>query len=491
MSHRSPSTRHRLRERLLRGFSRRRLAFLCALSVALLALNGLIFYQSVRTIVDHDQAVRHSQDVLSALENLLTSLDDAETGERGYIITGDRSYLQPYSAALGRIDPQIARLASLTAGDARQQDSVQSLRVLVAAKLSELQLGISNVQRATDPVARFTLSDQDRYLMDQLRALIASMKSDALATLDARSAQARSATDAALAGLIIATVAGMALIAGIFALIWRDIARRARAMEEREQLLRNEQAARIAAEEAVQARETFLSLASHELKTPLTSLLGNAQLLQRSLAHLESLSERDRSKVASILRQGQRLRALTEQLLDTSRLQHGQLAIEREPLDIVALVRRVVEEEQAIAHVHVFELRAPDEPLMVLGDALRLEQVLHNLLGNAVKYSPQSDRVLVEVSLEGDEVRIAVTDFGIGIPEAAQSQLFERFYRAANVGAAGGTISGLGIGLYVVKEVVSRHDGRVEAVSAEGAGSTFSVYLPLCQAAVAPAAIDA
>lgn len=455
------------------------MVMLCVLSVALLALNSLIFYRNVRTIAAHDEATRHSQQVLAALNNLLTALDDAETGERGYIITGDHAYLQPYTAALQRIDPDLARLGTLTADNDRQRQQLPSLRALVAAKLAELQLAIANVPHAQSPVARFTLSDQDKSLMDQLRATIGAMKSDEIALLDARSAQAQRATDAAMVTLVVATVAGMALILGIFALIWRDYSRRARVLEERERLLRSEQAARIAAEEAVQARETFLSLASHELKTPLTSLLGNAQLLQRALARYDGLAERDRWKVDSILRQGQRLRALTDQLLDTSRLQQGQLSIERAPLDLVALVRTTVAEARATTETHMVELRDVDVPLVIAGDATRLEQVFFNLLNNAIKYSPQADRIVVAVDRDGDAARVTVTDFGIGIPAAAQSQLFERFFRAANVDASGGTISGLGIGLYVVKEVVSRHDGRIEVISTEGEGSTFVVRFPL------------
>jgi two-component system sensor histidine kinase SenX3 len=104
--------------------------------------------------------------------------------------------------------------------------------------------------------------------------------------------------------------------------------------------------------------------------------------------------------------------------------------------------------------------------------------VLQNLLGNAIKYSPFGGRISIAVIQEDGYVRVAVTDAGIGIPEAAQAQLFERFYRAANV-AGKGTISGLGIGLYVVKEIVTQHGGRVEVRSTEGAGSTFIVHLPL------------
>jgi signal transduction histidine kinase len=115
----------------------------------------------------------------------------------------------------------------------------------------------------------------------------------------------------------------------------------------------------------------------------------------------------------------------------------------------------------------------------VLGDAIRLEQVLHNLIGNAVKYRPFGGEILVRCARDGARARVAVQDSGIGIPQAALPHLFQRFYRAANVDAQ--HISGMGIGLYVVKEIVSLHGGTVGVTSREGHGSTFSVSLPLME----------
>ncbi|HWE62482.1 MAG TPA: ATP-binding protein [Chloroflexota bacterium] len=480
MANRIHAALHRLKGRLLRGLSRRRLAFLCALAVALLAFNGLVFYQNMRTVVDHEQAVRRSQEIMAALDGLLTSLDDAETGERGYIITGDKTYLQPYTAALAHIDPQERQLAALVADNAQQQYYLPRLRSLVAAKLAEMQIVIGTLQSAGAATAaeRFLFSDQDENIMVALRDTIGTMKRDDLALLDRRSAQSQDATRTATISLIVAIFPSIVLIVGIFALIQRDVMRTSRIMAEREQSLSREQAARIAAEDAVRMRDTFLSLASHELKTPLTSLLGNAQLLQRGLAQRDELSEREQRKLESIMRQCQRLRLLTEQLLDTSRLQHGQLSIEHAPVAIGELVGRAVEDAQSTTSSHRLEVLGADTQALVLGDALRLEQVLQNLLGNAIKYSPFGGRISIAVIQEDGYVRVAVTDAGIGIPEAAQAQLFERFYRAANV-AGKGTISGLGIGLYVVKEIVTQHGGRVEVRSTEGAGSTFIVHLPL------------
>ena len=461
----------------MRGLTSRRLSFWCAIAVLLLSLNGLVLFQNVRTIVDHDRAVRHSQEVLSALENLLTSLDDAETGERGYIITSKREYLQPYTTATGRISPEIEQLASLTSDNSKLAGRLPQLRVLVAAKLAELQLIINDLPAtgSLDAAERVPLSNEDKTTMDALRSIIGTMKSDELTLLDQRSEQAERATNTTMATLVVATLTGVVLLIGIFGLIQRGLTRSALVAVERERLLSREHAARIAAEEAVRTRDTFLSLASHELKTPLTSLMGNAQLLQRGL--VGEVADRERRKLDAIIRQGHRLHLLTDQLLDSSRLQYGQLSIERAALDLSALVERVVEEARATTTSHRLEVYGATEPVIVHGDALRLEQVLQNLIGNAIKYSPQGDRVVVTVAHDTAEAWVSVTDFGIGIPKAAQEHLFDRFYRAPNATSAG-TISGLGIGLYVVREIVKQHEGRVDVASEVAGGSTFTVYLP-------------
>jgi len=158
-------------------------------------------------------------------------------------------------------------------------------------------------------------------------------------------------------------------------------------------------------------------------------------------------------------------------------LDSGQLSIERAPLDLGALVRRVVEEIRPTLTSRAIELLNTDEPLIISGDELRLEQVLQNLIQNAIKYSLDNQTIDVRVERSGACVCVAIMDRGIGIPQAALPQLFQRFYRAPNVEDQ--HISGMGVGLYVVKEIVGLHGGEITVQSTEGQGSTFTVCLPL------------
>jgi len=246
---------------------------------------------------------------------------------------------------------------------------------------------------------------------------------------------------------------------------------------ERARLYEAERQARERAEAAVRLRDQFLSIAAHELKTPLTSLLGYAQLFQRRTLRAGSLGEADQRALGVIVAQASRLNRMVAALLDIARIESGQLNIQRAPLDLCELARRVVEEAREQAEEHPLEITCQPEQLLIEGDDLRLEQVLQNLIQNAIKYSPPGAPVSVRVELQGAHASVAVVDRGIGIPEAARVRLFQRFYRAPNVDER--QISGMGIGLFVVKEIVMLHDGTVEVESVEGQGSTFTIRLPL------------
>jgi PAS domain S-box-containing protein len=261
--------------------------------------------------------------------------------------------------------------------------------------------------------------------------------------------------------------------------IARDITARKQAEEERIRLLEREQAARAEAQEAVRLRDLFFSVAGHELRTPLTSLLGNVQLIRRRAQREGILTERDQRAFEVVITQTQRLNRMVKALLDVSRLETGQLSLERAPLDIRLLVQQVVNEIQSTLTQHTIASTAPRQPLVIDGDTLRLEQVLQNLIQNAVKYSPNGGAIHVQVRQEDATACVDVIDNGIGIPEEAQERLFTRFYRAGNVDAD--HISGLGIGLYVVKEIVTLHGGTVTVESVEGVGSTFTICLPLSE----------
>jgi PAS domain S-box-containing protein len=259
--------------------------------------------------------------------------------------------------------------------------------------------------------------------------------------------------------------------------IIRDITERKHLEAERDELLKREHAARMDAENALRIRDQFLAVATHELKNPLTALQGYIEMLQRRATREQTLNERDQRTLQIIATQAKRFHGLIDSLLDIARIQVGGLSIERKPLELCGLVGTLVEEIQPSLEAHTIQLECDAEALIIEGDTPRLEQVVQNLLQNAVKYSPSGGVVRVRVYRQLDRAYLAVSDEGIGIPEAAQASLFQQFYRATNVEAQ--QIQGMGIGLYVVKEIVALHDGEITVESREGEGSTFTVSLPL------------
>jgi signal transduction histidine kinase len=230
------------------------------------------------------------------------------------------------------------------------------------------------------------------------------------------------------------------------------------------------------AQQAIRSRDTFITVASHDLRSPLTVLLGQAQMLERRAAE-DQLSARGLRAVQSIREQSARLDRMITALLDLSRIQTGRLTLDRAPLDLGGLVGRVAGALQPGLARHAITVVGPDEPLVLVGDEVRLEQVVQNLLSNAVKYSPAGGTVLVRLAAEDGQAVAEVVDQGVGIAADVLPHVFEQFYRGPDTG--GRNAGGLGVGLYIVHEIVGLHGGSVSAVSVEGHGSTFTVRLPL------------
>jgi signal transduction histidine kinase len=226
---------------------------------------------------------------------------------------------------------------------------------------------------------------------------------------------------------------------------------------------------------AVRVREEFLSVAAHELKTPLASLKLQVQLLSRNLEREgPGGGQQLVARLRRLDRQIDRLDALNNSLLDLSRLRSGQLALAQEQVDLSQRLQDVLEEARVEAVRVGCELRGKVQPGVVgWWDVLRLEQVILNLLGNALKYG---EGMPVEVSLRADEETavLEVRDFGIGIPPDAQARIFQKFERAVSPLR----FAGLGLGLYITREIVDSFGGTITVESSPGAGALFQVRLP-------------
>jgi PAS domain S-box-containing protein len=227
-------------------------------------------------------------------------------------------------------------------------------------------------------------------------------------------------------------------------------------------------------QQAVQVRDEFLSIASHELKTPLTALLMQLQSVQRALGS-DPAKHAQAAKLAKAYASGVRLEKLINDLLDVSRITAGRLTLQAEPMDLAALVRDVVERFRDTAEKVGSEIRTNTNGTIVgTWDRMRVEQVLTNLLSNAIKYGGGQP---VDVSLEqsDDEAIVSVTDHGIGIASEKKDRIFERFERGVDARAYGG----FGLGLWIAKQVIGASGGSIEVHSRLGQGARFVMHLPM------------
>ncbi|MBW7673944.1 PAS domain-containing sensor histidine kinase [Chryseobacterium chendengshani] len=220
-------------------------------------------------------------------------------------------------------------------------------------------------------------------------------------------------------------------------------------------------------------KDDFLSIASHELKTPLTTIKGLVQLLQRMPP--EGATQKYLSTVDKVGTYVDRLNNLITELLDTSKIQSGNIELHNEPFDINKTIKDTVENLSLATPAYQITLSGHANG-MILGDELQISQVMNNLISNAIKYSPGSDKIEIYLSKVGDFVKISVTDHGMGISPQDQAKIFERFFRARDIQKK---FPGLGIGLYISHEIIANHKGTLWVESEIGRGSTFSFTLPI------------
>ena len=221
-------------------------------------------------------------------------------------------------------------------------------------------------------------------------------------------------------------------------------------------------------------KDEFLSIASHELKTPLTSIKAYVQLLKRKL---DNDGNADACYATKTLEQVEKLNSLITDLLDVSKIENGKLKINKKRNDITAVIENAVE---TILQTHDNKVKIDyhglREPLFLDFDEIRIEQVLINFLTNAIKYSPENNNVIVTVFADDDAVKVSITDFGIGIPLYKQESVFHKFYRVEESSLK---FQGMGIGLYICAEIIKQHHGTVGVSSNLNEGSTFYFTLPL------------
>jgi signal transduction histidine kinase len=473
-----------------------------ALVVAALA----VLLVSIRATTRSLARESHAKEVAVAAVGAEGVLGDLDATLRGYVLTRNGRLLRGWRRGRADLGAAQRSLERAAAHDAGERADVARLNAAIDAYLTDYALpllGIARVEPATaaSPLAQI----EGKRRLDAVRAAVREILALEDTRIAASGRDGRSDLTRSVAigvGALAVTVSAILLLgyyvasavarpirraaaaagavaagdfeqrlpeqgAGEVADLARAFNSMTRALDDaRRELLR--QNTRL--EEAERQKSELISMVSHEVRTPLSSLLGFTDLLLRREFDAET-----RQRYVQILHQeSRRLASLTQDFLDVRLLEEGRLELTRRPVDLAEVVR---EQADVFAHSPKHELAVdlPDAPLEVLGDRDRLSQVVGNLLANAIKYSPDGGRVEVGVAAVGERVRVEVRDHGVGIPSEDQPLIFTKFYRGH---ATGSGIPGTGLGLAIAHELVEAHGGTIGFESVFGSGTTFRVELP-------------
>jgi len=487
----------------------RKLPLILFFVVVVLTALGFVFYQYTTSLQDAMDHEKRTHNVVVRLDETLRLTLDVEGAMNGFVITGNDTYLEPYQKAKVRLPAAIAELRTAFEKDQLQADEIARLDGWTTDYLAQAQEKIERRKVDGFDATIASLSDPPaRVLTANIRASIDRLKATSLRSLELQDQRLDESFFRTIWVLIIGCVAGMLALGFANVIVSREIGKRRtaetalrdankdletrieqrtielemvneslrRAAEERETLLTNEKSARNEAEIANRLRDEFMATVSHELKTPLNSILGWARMLKNG----ELDREQVKRAVGTIIKNSETQNRLIEDLMDVARIISGKLVLEMEPTDLVELLGDTLEIVRPAAQSKSITLvnSAAEivDSAVVNGDRDRLRQVFSNLLTNAVKFTPADGRVEVSLEPAGENYLVRVKDNGAGISRDFLPLVFERFRQDTTAAPRNG---GIGLGLAIVRQLVEMHGGSVAVESdGSGEGSEFTVTLP-------------
>jgi signal transduction histidine kinase len=436
-----------------------------ALLAALIGVNAGLAYRNIRELKDNADHVAHTHEALDALGDLLSTVKDAETGQRGYLVTGVDRYLKPYDDAVAAVPGKIERVRRLTEDNKNQRERLPGLARLVRDKMAELGHSIAlRDDPGFESARQVVMTDEGKEAIDALRAGIKDMQDEEYRLLrDRQEVSDRAYLVAVLSGMA-GGVAGVAAAAAFFWTLRRHLAARARAAaivrEQREELRRQAEALK----EAGRRKDQLRMMLAHELRNPLAAMRSTVQLWQR----LPDVA-RTPASLDSMLATVDRLNVFAGRLLQFARTED-----DRRPVDLNSVLNEALDLLQAQAAGRGVTLQRDFTRHLppVVGSTAALHQLALNLLSNALQVMPHGGRLhcATRDDAQAGAVEFSVSDTGPGVPPELRPHLFQLFFTTRP--------EGTGLGLALCREIVTGHGGTITLDETSESGARFVVSLP-------------
>lgn len=474
----------RLRPKRLHALKKHSLTLGFAVLLALLGASYYFTDKAIRESERSQRAIGEAQGMRIEILALLKNYVDAETGQRGFLLTGEEKYLEPYQRAEEILAHDEHRLKSVLAPEHELKAMREMVKPQERAKLAELQRTIEiRRSQGLDAAIVEVKKDSGREAMNAMRVVLDELdKKEHQITLtrlaDAREQRKWVTFLSTAASLVLATA-----LVGLFILTRRNLAERERlltvAKQARDALRKSLAAERVAHSEAIHAnklKDEFIAVVSHELRTPLNAIVGWTSLLREGATDEKELNE----GLDTIDRNARAQAHLVDDLLDISRIVTGKVRLNIAEVNLRAIVVSVVDglRPAATARGVAVTINSTAETAEVLGDSDRLQQVVWNLMSNAIKFTPRGGKVCVTLENYDSRVALEVIDSGQGIAADFLPRIFDRFSQADTSTTRGQ--AGLGLGLAITRHLVELHGGRISARSpGSDLGATFRVEIPI------------
>lgn len=442
----------------------RRHLFIAFLLLVTLAVNASVAFFNIRRLHNNGQAVARIYQVLGHLEELQASVDDLAAAERGFAVTGDELALEPFRLTEKKLASTIEQLAPAIALGATTSEFA-ALKRAVQNRLNQVRLVIAARRRQNMAAAVAVVRSQEtKNVNEEIARYVNLIQSREQDILQERSDESTQSAQDAIRTFWIASGANICLLLFVSRLLWRAA-------------LQNGQLERAYAElkRAESMRDGLSDMLVHDLRTPLTTLLGPLHMLQDGT--LGSLDQTQREVLAMSQTSGERLLELINELLDLSKLDAGEMRIERREIEVPSLVQTAMREVVRLESISAPKISEHVEPgTLVAGDYDLLLRVLINLLGNALKFNSFGGEVTISAKSDGDHTLFSVTDAGEGIPAEDLAKIFDKFGQVESR-KAGRKLS-TGLGLTFCKFAVEAHGGKIWVESEIGQGSRFYFTIP-------------